>query len=241
MPAHYSRKFLWILSAGLATLGGVIWRSSSKREATPVAVENTKVATKPPSDRMSPDHPRSDDEAKATANARPCDRTVLTYLDLTRVPTQAELIAAGNLGEPLTPTSSANPANITHPRQRARMEQDNLAFGTAIQAWNQHRYEEALELFSEHLRAFPASPWAAESMLHIGCHHQYVARFSESVEWFDKILAIVPKDTEMYHKAKLRRAIINVDLGRLNDATDSFAEMLRDDPSPNHQSYGEAL
>ena len=74
-------------------------------------------------------------------------------------------------------------------------------------------------------------------MLHIGCHHQYTARFSESVEWFDKILASAPKDSEMYHKAKLRRSILNIDLGRLEDATSGFSDMMRDDPDSNHQSY----
>lgn len=176
-------------------------------------------------------------EQDATANAQPCDNTVLTNLDLSRPPTEAELIAAGNLGEKLTPTRSADPQLLTDPAARKHQELDNLTFGTAIQAWNDHRYDEALRLFTEHLQSFPDSPWAAESMLHIGCHHQYVARFSESVEWFDKILETAPVTSEMYHKAKLRRSILNVDLGRLDEATKGFSEMMRSDPDPNHQSY----
>jgi TolA-binding protein len=156
------------------------------------------------------------EQLAATANAKPCDFTVLTNLDLSRPPKEAELIAAGNLGEKLTPTRSADSSLLVDPAARRHQEVDNLNFGTAIQAWNDHRYDEALRLFTEHLQAFPKSPWAAESMLHIGCHHQYTARFSESVEWFDRILAAAPKDTEMYHKAKLRRSIINVDLGKLD-------------------------
>lgn len=177
------------------------------------------------------------EQLAATVNAKPCDFTVLTNLDLSRPPTEAELISAGNLGEKLTPTRSADSSLLSDPVARKHQEADNLNFGTAIQAWNDHRYDEALRLFTEHLQAFPNSPWAAESMLHIGCHHQYTARFSESVEWFDQILAAAPKDTEMYHKAKLRRSIINVDLGKLDAATTGFAEMMKDDPNSKHQTY----
>lgn len=141
------------------------------------------------------------------------------------------------MGEKLTPTRSANPELLREPASRKRQELDNLAFGTAIQAWNDHRYDEALRLFTQHLESHPDSPWAAEPMLHIGCHHQYVARFSESVEWFDKILASAPLESEMYHKAKLRRSILNVDLGRLDDATKGFTEMMQEDPDSNHQAY----
>jgi tetratricopeptide (TPR) repeat protein len=197
---------------------------------SPSQVNKTPVAPAPSR------QPLSDEEREATANAKPCDFTVITNLDLSRPPTEAELIAAGNLGEKLTPTRSADPEKISDPAARKRQQLDNLTFGTAIQAWNDHRYDEALKLFTEHLESFPDSPWAAESMLHIGCHHQYTARFSESVEWFDKILASAPKDSEMYHKAKLRRTILNIDLGRLEDATAGFSEMMRDDPDPNHQS-----
>lgn len=146
----------------------------------------------PPSSPVLPPVSRAE-EAETTANARPCDYTILTNLDLTRPPTEAELIAAGNLGEKLTPIRRADPDLLTDPVERKRQQLDNLRFGTAIQAWNDHRYEEALQLFTDHLQSSPDSPWAAESMLHIGCHHQYVARFSESVEWFDKILETTPK------------------------------------------------
>lgn len=202
------------------------------------------TVVKPIAERSKP-HPKTPsasggltaEELDATTNAKPCDFTVLTNLDLSRPPTEAEIVATGNLGEKLTPTRSADSSLLTDLAARNHQQLDNLTFGTAIQTWNDHRYDEALRLFTEHLQSFPDSPWAAESMLHIGCHHQYTARFSESVEWFDKILAAAPKNSEMYHKAKLRRSIINVDLGRLDDATAGFAEMMKDDPNPKHQTY----
>ena len=233
-----SNKTPWILGSLAVAIAISSWavyhRKQGEALVTPSSQKgNTAQAPKPVVKDATP----TPEELDATANAKPCDFTVITNLDLSRPPTEGELIAAGNLGEKLTPTRSANADLLTDPVAHKHQQLDNLAFGTAIQAWNDHNYDEALRLFTGHLQSFPDSPWASEAMLHIGCHHQYVARFSESVEWFDKILEIAPKDSEMYHKAKLRRTILNVDLGRLEDATTGFAEMIKEDPSPNHQSY----
>ncbi len=176
-------------------------------------------------------------EAEATANARPCDETVLTHLDLSRPPTEAELIAAGNLGKKLTPTRSAEPGTLSDPAAKKRQEIENLDFGTAIQAWNEHRYITARTLFEEFLTTYPDSPWAAESMLHIGCYLQYNARFGESAEWFDKAIAASGESSEMLHKAKLRRAVINIDLGRLDEASKSLAETRATNTDPNENTY----
>ena len=231
----YSRQFLWTLAAGIAVLGGSVWFFSSPHADTPAAPPPPAVAGKPHSARK-PDV-RTPQEAKATANARPCDRTVLTYLDLSRPPTQAELISAGNLGEPLTPTRSADPSKITAPALRARVDQDNLAFGTAIQAWNQHHYKEAYTLFEEFIKASPASPWAAESQLHLGCFCQYNGRLDEAGAAFDNILSTVEPNSEMYNKAKLRRSILHLDQGNLDASLQGFTEMKRDDLDPQHQTY----
>jgi RHS repeat-associated protein len=238
-------KAPWILGISALVLASSITSWMVFHREPPVAPVGSSVMGKSKPQRVAPDLQSNavtpitftPEQLAATANAKPCDFTVLTNLDLSRPPTESELIAAGNLGEKLTPTRSADSSLLVDPAARRHQEVDNLNFGTAIQAWNDHRYDEALRLFTEHLQAFPKSPWAAESMLHIGCHHQYTARFSESVEWFDRILAAAPKDTEMYHKAKLRRSIINVDLGKLDAATAGFTEMINDDPNSKHQSY----
>ena len=243
-PSTSSRKVgtiifsAFILATAVLIVGNFIQRSKlTVQQTIRTLPENGQSKSTPRTRPLLTDEVVAIAERDGTANAQPCDHTVLTNLDLSRPPTQAELIAAGNLGEKLTPTRSASPESLSNPAALKRQELDNLTFGTAIQAWNDHRYDEALRLFTEHLEAFPDSPWAAESMLHIGCHHQYVARFSESVEWFDKILATAPPTSEMYHKAKLRRSILNVDLGRLDEATKGFTEMMQNDPDSNHQSY----
>lgn len=177
------------------------------------------------------------EEIQTAAAARACDHTVLTHLDLSRPPGEAELIAAGNLGQPLTPTRTADPAQIANPALRARQERDNLTFGIAIQAWNEHRYDEAFALFEQHLGDSPDSPWAAESRLHLGCYCQYKGRYLEAAEHFDGILETVPADHRMHHKAKLRRSILHLDQGNLDESRKGFAEMYQSDPDPDHKTY----
>jgi RHS repeat-associated protein len=186
-----------------------------------------------------PHHSRSltPEQQVATESARPCDRTVLTHLDLSRPPSEAELIAAGNLGEPLTPTSPADPAGMADPADRRRREADNLAFGTVIQAWNEHRYDEAFALFEQHIADFPDSPWAAESKLHLGCYCQYKGRLAEAANWFEAILEEVPEHTRMWDKAKLRRSILHLDQGHLEESRQGFTEMYASDPDPRHRTY----
>src|SRR6266853_1362664 len=96
-------------------------------------------------------------------------RISLKSLDLTRPPSEAELRKAGQLGSPLTPSRDAEPSKITNPAARKKQEDDNLLFGQAIQKWNEHKYPEAIELFKQHRKTMPDSPWAGEAELHLGC------------------------------------------------------------------------
>lgn len=180
---------------------------------------------------------RSPEQQAAIDSARPCDRTVLTHLDLSRPPTEAELIAAGNLGEPLTPTAPADPAKIADPAASRRQQADNLVFGKVIQTWNEHRYDDAFALFEQHIADFPDSPWAAESKLHLGCYCQYKGRLAEAADWFEAILEDVPDHTRMWDKAKLRRSILHLDQGHLEESRQGFAEMYASDPDPRHRTY----
>jgi RHS repeat-associated protein len=177
------------------------------------------------------------DEIARTAAAKPCAKTVITHLDLSRPPTEAELIAAGNLGEALTPTRPADPPENSTLADKAKAHAVNLSFGHAIQAWNEHRYADAYRLFEQHLKDFPDSPWFAETELHLGCHCQYNGRLVEAADWFDRILKTVPKNSEMYFRALLRQSILNLDRGNFDVAHEGFAEMKKNDPDPNHQTY----
>lgn len=170
------------------------------------------------------------------AAAKPCDFAVITHLDLTRPPTEAELIAAGNLGEPLTPTASADFSELDGPL-RARLEADNLFFGTAIQAWNEHDYDLAYRLFEEHIEKNPDSPWAAESKLHLGCHNQYHGRLIEASARFDDIVATEPEQSRMWYKAKLRRSILHTVQGNFDQSSKGFRELIVDNPDHRHITY----
>ncbi len=228
-------SFLMLAAAALVVGMLVLKTRSSERHSTanPRPVEARKSGP-----RKMPISPEtSAAEREATAKAQPCDNTVLTHLDLTRPPSQAELIAAGNLGKKLTPTRNAEPANITDLKQRKQQEAENLAFGTAIQAWNEHRYSDSLKLLEDFLAANPESPWAAETMLHIGCFMQFNARFGEAAEWFDKAIAAAGDSKEMFHKAKIRRSIINIDLGHLDEASKSLAETLSTNTDSAENTY----
>src|SRR5213083_1812065 len=52
------------------------------------------------------------------ARQRPLAKISLRPLDLSRVPTEQELKMAGQLGSPLTPSKSADPAKIADPVER---------------------------------------------------------------------------------------------------------------------------
>jgi len=174
------------------------------------------------------------EKAAVNTGARPCDHTVLTHLDLSRPPTETELMAAGNLGEPLTPSA---PVATGRPSSRKLQEADNLAFGTAIQAWNEHRYKAAFDLFTRHLKNFPTSPWAAETKLHLGRFCQSHARFNEAATWFEEILKSELANSRLWQKARLCRSTLYLDQGNLDAARKDFTQMHRDDPDPRHKTY----
>jgi TolA-binding protein len=156
-------------------------------------------------------------EKEATAKAKPTLHTSLLDLDLTRIPTEQELIEAGQLGDPLSPTSPADPAKITDPAKKALQERDNLAFGKAIQTWNEHHYDAAVKMFAQHVEDFPESPWAGESRLHIGCAAQYRGEYDVCYEQFGKILDTTKAGTDLNQKAQLRVANILTKQGRFEE------------------------
>jgi tetratricopeptide (TPR) repeat protein len=176
-------------------------------------------------------------EEAARLAAKPVDGNDLTALDLSRPPTGAELIAAGNLGEPLTPTGPVDPVDGETPAARAARDADHLKFGHAIDAWNAHRYPEAIALFKEHLMTFPDSPWAAESQLHLGCAAQYQGIYNEAATWFDAILEAHPDSHPMAQKALLRRAVLHLDQAEFDKAEAAFAKLRRTALHPDHRTY----
>ena len=123
----------------------------------------------------------------AEKDCRPC-RVSLKPLDLTRAPTHDEIIDAGQLGGPLSPTG---------PTEKSTAD-DRLLFGQAIHAWNGHDYRRALTLFRRHIREYPQSPWTAEAELHLGCEARFNGRYAEAEAAFRKIVAEHGSDKGTY-------------------------------------------
>lgn len=179
----------------------------------------------------------TDAERTARQIARPTLRTSLLNLDLSRAPTELELIQAGQLGDPLSPTSSADPDQLQDPLRKEWQRNDNLEFGKAIQAWNEHRYDAAIEMFTRHATDHPDSPWAAESRLHIGCAAQYRGEYDICYDQFGRILDTTKKGTDIHQKALLRTANILTMQGMFSQAASTYAEALRTETNINRAGY----
>lgn len=177
------------------------------------------------------------EELQANNLAQPTLRTSLLNLDLSRPPSEEELIRAGQLGDPLSPTAPAEPSKMTDATKKAWQEQDNLIFGRAIQAWNEHRYDQAVALFAAHVESSPESPWAGESRLHIGCAAQYRGEYDVCYEQFGKILDSTNSGTDLNQKAQLRVANIQTMQGRFQEAVQSYLEAMKTENSPRRRTY----
>jgi RHS repeat-associated protein len=143
-------------------------------------------------------------------------------LDLSRPPTDRELMAAGQLGGVLSPTHDGAGA--------ARADQMRLAFGRAIQAWNRHEYKSAYGLFARFRSDYPDSPWAAEASLHMACEARFNGRYREADELFSSLIETHgasqhPGARHLRDKALSRQAVLNVLEGNLDAARRGFAEL----------------
>lgn len=168
-------------------------------------------------------------------------RISLRNLDLSRPPGENELIAAGQLGSPLTPSRSADPEKQTTNEAKAKQHRDNHLFGQAMQKWNEHRYDEAVQVFRQHRAEFADSPWAGEAQLHLGCQAQFSGNWNSARESFEAILTTHKKGDDIWQKAKLRRAVLHFQQAELNASTDAFAEMLKTETSWERRTYAQTL
>jgi RHS repeat-associated protein len=186
---------------------------------------------------MSPKTVAPKSEAAAVSHRR--EKLNLKSLDLTKSPSEADIRRAGQLGSPLSPSGPADPSKIKNASARKKQEEDNKALGRAIQKWNEHKYPEAAALFRQHRQTFSDSPWAGEAELHLGCNAQFSGSWDEARASFDWILDNTPKGSDIYQKAKLRRAILHFTQGQLEEAGQTFAEMLKTETDWERRNYGQ--
>ena len=153
---------------------------------------------------------------------------------MSKAPTNEEIMAAGQLGGQLYPTHEIE--------DKDRANKINLSFGEAIQAWNEHRYEEAIGLFEKHLEDFPDSPWASEAALHIGCDATYNGRYSEAEETFKGIIKENEGDNyegarRLLNKARLRLGVLKVYQNNFKEAQNYFAALNQEGSDWRDRTY----
>jgi len=211
---------LSVLPHGMRALAAGTRTSASKKQTQSTAASGKGVQTGTPQ--------------------QPVRKISLRPLDLSRPPTEEELKMAGQLGSPLSPSASADPAKIANADQRKKQQNDNLLFGQAIQKWNQHNYPDAIKLFRQLRNEHPDSPWAGEAELHCGCAAQFSGSWDEAQYSFEWILGHHEKGSDIYQKAKLRRSVLHIDQGQLDEASNSFAEMLGTETDWERRTYAQS-
>ncbi|MCX6902370.1 MAG: cysteine peptidase family C39 domain-containing protein [Verrucomicrobia bacterium] len=155
-------------------------------------------------------------------------------LDLSRAPSTPELVAAGQLGGPLTPTRV-----LADKRREAEV---NLDFGRAIDLWNRHAYRQAVERFRAHVVKHPDSPWAAEADLHIACDATYNQRYSEAESLLTGIMSRHASRSDqnvtvMLSKARQRLAIVKMAQNNWDEAKRHFMLLNQESPDWRHRTY----
>jgi RHS repeat-associated protein len=164
----------------------------------------------------------------------PAHRVSVQSLDLTRPPSEDELIAAGQLGGPLFPTHELS--------DKRREEAARWAFGHAINEWNKHEYPKAVTLFRKHVEEFPDSPWAGEATLHIACDATYNGRYTEAEAIFNQLIAdnqgkAHPGAQMLLNKARQRLALLRVEQNNLAEARNLLATLLQESPDWRQRTY----
>ncbi|MBL7047941.1 MAG: hypothetical protein ISR96_00225 [Nitrospira sp.] len=164
-------------------------------------------------------------------------------LDLSRTPSNIELMAAGQLGGQLYPTASAGPAG-GRSKLGSAVENGaiNRSFGAAIQQWNMHNYDIAVELFRQHITATPESPWVSEAMLHIGCDARYNGRYSEAEAIFNDIITLNKGNAHygskmLLNKAQSRLGVLKMLQGDFSSSMKHFTNLKNESPDWRHRTY----
>jgi TolA-binding protein len=179
-----------------------------------------------------PSDPRTHEptDASRPTNTR---RVSVQPLDVSRVPSTDELMAAGLLGGQLFPTHEL--------KDQRRRDVGHRDFGKAIDDWNRHEYRTAVALFRRHLELFPDSPWAAEAALHIGCDATYKGRYSEAEAIFNQLIQTHqgqdhPGAKMLLNKTRERLARLKVEQNNLEEASARFSTLL-ESPDWRHRTY----
>ena len=136
----------------------------------------------------------------------------------------SKLIKSGGMGGPLDPTGS----NYT--------AEGNASMYSAMSAWNAHDWDTGVKRLKEHVQKFPDDPWAAEATLHLGCHAFYTKDYTSAENYFKSVIS--KHDGQAVGiKALVRLGPTYFMRGRANEATEAFAQVLKQSQAWDDRTY----
>ena len=164
-------------------------------------------------------------------------------LDLSDVPTEAALRAAGGMGGALIPIDNADVDKLpeklekqgkdpqTVAKQLDRLKKINKHPGKSLKALKKHHFNETIALYQEHLELYPDSPWAGEIYLHLGKWAAANGRYSEAEARFGEVLRVTQDNPQHFtydlaQKTKVAWASLDVTLGKWNSAAAKLDDIL---------------
>ncbi len=176
--------------------------------------------------------------ASLQTEARDIDMNQITparvAMALNTPPTNEQLSAAGQLGGILYPTKPVE--NIV------TQSAERLAFGRAIQMWNQHHYQQASVLFDAFRKQYPNSAWASEATLHMACNARFTGQYTLANNLFNEVIQNnIASDyigaKQMVAKAKSRLGILRLMENNPDAAKQLFSDVHQHAPSWRLRTY----
>ncbi|MFS1902020.1 RHS repeat-associated core domain-containing protein [Vibrio lentus] len=171
----------------------------------------------------------------------------LVEMDLSSTPTHAQLVAAGQLGGVLSPTSPVEDKVEKNSFSLFDLlseddSSERKAFGHAIQNWNKHDYQGASQQFDVFRKKYPNSAWASEATLHMACNARFTGQYSQANQLFQEVIAQNASSEYvgaqmMTAKAKSRLAVLRLMENNPDEAKRLFKEVKQDSPDWRLRTY----
>ena len=99
---------------------------------------------------------------------------------------------------------------------------DNRAMGEAMELWNAHQWEPAVQKLTAIYQNHPDSPWAVEARLHVGCYCRFNALYDEAEEHFIAVLEQCADNDAIKKKVLLHLPDVYYKTGRVRAARNSW-------------------
>lgn len=107
------------------------------------------------------------------------------------------------------------------------VKQDNPVFQAAERAWEQDKWEQAVDQYRLFIQQNPNHPALAEAHYKIGFYLSYTASPEDSIAEYEKAIQLLP-GTEIAHEAKEGIAALRYSQARYEDAQSLFVEIMRE-------------